>query len=765
MPAPTSTPRTLYDKVFDDHVVQSAQGDTLLYIDRHLVHEVTSPQAFEGLRNAGRKVRRPDCTLATVDHNIPTSSRKTFTNIQTFINEPDSRAQVGALEDNVKEFGLTYFGMSDKRQGIVHIIGPEQGFTLPGTTVVCGDSHTSTHGAFGALAFGIGTSEVEHVLATQTLPQAKSKNMRVNVEGQLPEGVTSKDIVLHVIGVIGTAGGTGCVIEFSGSAIRALSMESRMSICNMSIEGGARAGMIAPDDVTFDYLRSRPLSPREGEEWDQAEAYWRTLKTDAGAKYDIEVEIKAEDIIPTITWGTSPQDTVPINGAVPDPQSFPEAQRGNAAHSLEYMGLTPGTPMEDVTIDKAFLGSCTNGRIEDMRSAARVIVASAKSGGPTKVAEGVYAMVVPGSGLVKQQAEAEGLDVIFKKAGFDWREAGCSMCLGMNPDQLKPQERCASTSNRNFEGRQGAGGRTHLMSPAMVAAAALAGRFTDVRKIMGYNDSNAESGIKITSYFDYLTPVTVAAAPVEPTEQTPEGQTPVKQAAAASAGLPKFNVVRGIAAPMWEANIDTDKIIPKQFLKTLARTGLGSALFWPARFDVKTGEEKPDFVLNKEPFRHASLLVCTGANFGCGSSREHAPWALNDFGIRCVMAPSFGDIFKSNCYKNGMLPLELPQADLETLYEDASAGLELAVDLENECVIRPNGKPSIPFKIDEFRRHCLINGLDDIGLTLQHRELIEKFEEKRTGVWPWLDGVGYAKKGQKVVAVPVGGQQKKKLDW
>lgn len=512
----------------------------------------------------------------------------------------------------------------------------------------CGSlTDVSAHGAFGALAFGIGTSEVEHVLATQTLPQAKSKNMRINVEGTLPDGVNSKDIVLHIIGVIGTAGGNGCVIEFSGSTIRALSMEARMSICNMSIEGGARAGMIAPDEITFEYLRGRPLSPREGEEWDKAEAYWRTLKSDPGAKYDIEVEIKAEDIIPTVTWGTSPQDVVPITGKVPNPADFEDPiKKAGVERALEYMGLTAGTPMEQVEIDKAFLGSCTNGRIEDLRSAARVIVATAKAGGPTRVPERVYAMIVPGSGLVKQQAEAEGLDVIFKKAGFDWREAGCSMCLGMNADQLSPQERCASTSNRNFEGRQGAGGRTHLMSPAMVAAAALAGRLADVRKVAGLEIAD-HSDMKITSYFDYLEPMAAPAAPVKPDEGTSQGPTPVQAAAAASAGLPKFNVLRGIAAPMATANIDTDLLIPKQFLKTLLRTGLGSALFYNIRFNPETGEENPDFVLNKEPYRHASMIVCTGANFGCGSSREHAPWALNDFGIRCVMAPSFADIFNN----------------------------------------------------------------------------------------------------------------------
>ena len=470
--------------------------------------------------------------------------------------------------------------------------------------------------------------------------------MRINVEGKLAEGVNSKDIVLHIIGVIGTAGGTGAVIEFSGSTIRALSMEARMSICNMSIEGGARAGMIAPDETTFSYLKGRPLSPRNGEEWDRAEEYWRSLKTDAGAKYDIEVEIRAEDITPTVTWGTSPQDTAQITGSVPDPAKMSESKRKNALRSFEYMGLTANTPMEAIKIDKAFLGSCTNGRIEDFRSAAHVIIASGKNGGPTAVAEGVYAMAVPGSSLVKQQAEAEGLDVIFKKAGFDWREAGCSMCLGMNPDQLQPQERCASTSNRNFEGRQGAGGRTHLMSPAMVAAAALTGCLTDVRKLMGTHISK-DGGLKITSYFDYLTPVTVPALPEEATEDTPATKTPVHAAVIASAGLPKFTVVKGICSPMWEANIDTDKIIPKQYLKTLLRTGLGSALFWPLRYDVKSGAEVPDFVLNKEPYRHSNLLVCTGPNFGCGSSREHAPWALLDFGIRCIMAPSFGEIFKT----------------------------------------------------------------------------------------------------------------------
>eukprot|EP00124_Ichthyophonus_hoferi_P002838 Ihof_evm9s213 gene=Ihof_evmTU9s213 len=472
MTTPTLTtvptpPQSLYDKIWSEHVIEETDDKTcLLYIDRHLVHEVTSPQAFEGLRLASRSVRRPDCTLATVDHNIPTTSRINYKNINTFVKENDSRLQCLTLEDNVKQFNLKYFGLGDKRQGIVHVIGPEQGFTVPGATIVCGDSHTSTHGAFGALAFGIGTSEVEHVLATQTLWMKKNKNMRVRVEGVLGEGVTSKDVALYIIGTIGTAGGTGHVIEFCGSVITAMSMESRMSICNMSIEAGARAGMIAPDNITYAYLKDRPMAPK-ALAWDQAVTYWSRLRSDQDARFDKDIFIDAKDIIPTVTWGTSPQDVVPITGFVPDPLGVSEPTRRAAMErSLAYMGLEAGTAMKDIRIDKAFIGSCTNSRIEDLRSAAIIAYGN-------KVHEGVHAMVVPGSGLVKRQAEAEGLDKIFLKAGFDWREAGCSMCLGMNPDQLKPGERCASTSNRNFEGRQGAGGRTHLMSPAMVAAAAI----------------------------------------------------------------------------------------------------------------------------------------------------------------------------------------------------------------------------------------------------------------------------------------------------
>jgi 3-isopropylmalate/(R)-2-methylmalate dehydratase large subunit len=466
-----SKARTLYDKVFDDHLVdEQADGTCLLYIDRHLVHEVTSPQAFEGLRMAGRQVRHPEKTLAVVDHNVPTSPDRKFG-----IKNEESRIQVEALANNAADFGIEYFNEADRRQGIVHIVGPEQGFTLPGMTIVCGDSHTSTHGAFGALAHGIGTSEVEHVLATQTLIQRRAKNMLIQVDGQLPEGVTAKDIILAIIGEIGTAGGTGHVMEYAGEAIRSLSMEGRMTICNMSIEGGARAGMIAPDETTFAYLKDRPRAPK-GKAWDMARAYWETLQTDEGAHFDRVVKLDAANLPPIVTWGSSPEDVVSVTGFVPDPDLIQdEAKRLSKKRALEYMGLTAGTKITDIELDRVFIGSCTNGRIEDLRAAAKVAEGR-------KVHERVNAMIVPGSGLVKAQAEAEGLDKIFIAAGFDWREPGCSMCLAMNDDRLRPGERCASTSNRNFEGRQGFKGRTHLVSPAMAAAAAITGRFVDIRE-------------------------------------------------------------------------------------------------------------------------------------------------------------------------------------------------------------------------------------------------------------------------------------------
>ena len=466
-----SAPKTLFDKIWDAHVVhRQDDGTCLIYIDRHLVHEVTSPQAFEGLRNTARTVRAPNRTLAVADHNIPTTDRSAG------IADEESRIQVEALEKNAAEFGVPYFAMDDKRQGIVHVIGPEQGFTLPGMTIVCGDSHTATHGAFGALAFGIGTSEVEHVLATQTLIQKPAKNMRITVDGTLAAGVTAKDVILAIIGKIGTAGGTGHVIEFAGSAIRGLSMEGRMTVCNMAIEAGARAGMIAPDATTFAYLQDRPMTPKGGD-WDNAVAYWQSLPSDEGARYDTEIAMAAEDIAPTVTWGTSPEDAISINGAVPDPSKETDpSKRAKIERAIEYMGLEAGQKMTDVKVDTVFIGSCTNSRIEDLRAAA------ALADGRT-VAAGMRAMVVPGSGLVKEQAEAEGLDKVFVAAGFEWREPGCSMCLAMNADKLAEGERCASTSNRNFEGRQGRGGRTHLVSPQMAVAAALAGYLADVREI------------------------------------------------------------------------------------------------------------------------------------------------------------------------------------------------------------------------------------------------------------------------------------------
>ena len=463
-------PYTLYDKIWNDHLVhQQEDGTSLLFVDRHLIHEVTSPQAFEGLRNSGRKVRQPNLTLAVADHNVPTTDRTKG------ISDEESKLQVDTLEKNCNEFGIKLFGMDDKRQGIVHIIGPEQGFTQPGTIIVCGDSHTATHGAFGALAFGIGTSEVEHVLATQTLVQKKSKNFRINVNGKLPLGVTSKDVILQIIGKIGTAGGTGYVIEYAGDLISSLSVENRMTICNMTIEGGARAGLIQPDHKVFEYLKNKPMSPKK-ENWDKALEYWDNLNSDHDAKFDKEINLEGKEIKPMVTWGTSPQDVITIDGKVPNPKNEKDPdKKSSIERSLKYMGLNPDIDVKDIKIDKVFIGSCTNGRIEDLREAAKILKNKKK-------ASHVEAMVVPGSGLVKEQAEQEGLDKIFINSGFEWREPGCSMCLAMNADKLKPEERCASTSNRNFEGRQGRGGRTHLVSPGMAAAAAISGNLDDVRK-------------------------------------------------------------------------------------------------------------------------------------------------------------------------------------------------------------------------------------------------------------------------------------------
>ena len=766
MPAPIQGPTTLYDKLYDVHLINKDDKDqAIIYIDRHLVHEVTSPQAFEGLKVANRAVRRPDCTLCTVDHNIPTSSRAALNSIQTFIKEKDSLTQVATLEQNVVDFGLTYYGMKDKRQGIVHIIGPEQGFTLPGVSLVCGDSHTSTHGAFGSLAFGIGTSEVEHVLATQTLIQSKAKNMKVQVDGKLAEGVTAKDIILHIIGVIGTAGATGCALEYCGSAIRDLSMEGRMSICNMSVEAGARCGMVSPDDITYEYVKGRPMAPK-GDDWERALSFWRTLKSDEGAKWDIEVYIDAKDIAPTVSWGTSPQDVISITGTVPDPEK--ESDPSKAAgmrRSVEYMGLEPNTPIESYKIDKVFIGSCTNARIEDLRSAAKIAYGR-------KVADGVYAMVVPGSGIVKEQAEAEGLDIVFKNAGFDWREAGCSMCLGMNEDKLKPEERCASTSNRNFEGRQGPRGRTHLMSPAMAAAAAVTGHLTDVRKLTGDVSAGSKKlEIQETDTKQFLNAEnSVADAAAETAESEKEradeaqnkngGGAAAEEAGCDGAGMEKFTVLKGVGSPLTGedgvlmSNVDTDKIIEARFLKTVKRTGLGVALFSKMRYD-NDGNLIESFILNQRP---NTVVLLASDNFGCGSSREHAPWALKDFGIRCVIAPSFGDIFYNNCFKNGMLPIRLPIENINALRKEVEAGNDIEVNLEDQTV--KSGSVTEKFEVEPFRKYCLLNGLDDIGLTLQKVKLIDAYELSRSEKFPWLDG-----DRRSTGPVKIGEAKRQKMDW
>ena len=700
---------------------------------------------------------------------MPTTPRNNFKNVADFVEEAESRLQCVTLEENVKEYGLTYFGLGDKRQGIVHVIGPEQGFTLPGTTVVCGDSHTSTHGAFGALAFGIGTSEVEHVLATQCLITKRSKNMRIQVDGKLAPGVSSKDIILHAIGVIGTAGGTGAVIEFCGSAIRALSMEARMSICNMSIEAGARAGMIAPDQTTYEYLKGRPLAPQvDSNEWKKAVNWWSSLRSDERAKYDKEEYIDAKDIAPTVSWGTSPQDVVPITGVVPDPDNLTDdVKKASAKSALEYMGLKAGTPMQHIEIDKVFIGSCTNSRIEDLRAAARIVE------GKTVAPNVKRAMVVPGSGLIKRQAESEGLDKIFLDAGLEWREAGCSMCLGMNPDILSPRERCASTSNRNFQGRQGALGRTHLMSPVMAAAAAIVGKLADVRRI-SENATPAKASPKLD-----VTPQIEDVDSEEDLDRIMDipgdnEQRNNSSLTKSSGGMPKFTTLKGIAVPMEKANIDTDAIIPKQFLKTIKRTGLGTALFHALRYN-EDGSENKDFILNQDPYRNAKILVVTGPNFGCGSSREHAPWALLDFGIKAVIAPSYADIFFNNTFKNGMLPVVIEdESKLKRIATEAKAGKEIEIDLPNQVVKDADGHVLADFQVEEFRKHCLVEGLDDIGLTMQMEDKIKSFEGKRTLDTPWLDGSGYLKRDRKgpvkVDAAPVpktnrGEEKTEPLEW
>lgn len=735
-------PFTLYDKIYQEHLVNpDDEAAPLLYIDSHLIFEVPTAQAFDGLRKNNRPVRRSDLTLATVDHNVPTDDRSKYQDAASFVKEPQARTQITLLEKNIKEHDIRYFGMSDRRQGIVHVVGPEQGLTLPGSTLFCGDSHTPTHGAVGALAVSGGTSDIEHVLATQTVLQKKYKNFRVKVEGELGLGVYSKDIVLHLLGKIGTAGATGCVIEFCGSTIRNLSMEARMVLCNMSIEGGARSGLVAPDEVTFEYLKGRPLVP-SGSEWNKALSYWKKLYSDEDASWDISVDISASDIAPSVTWGTSPDDVIPINGQTPDPVEYDEKDPFKAAairRSLSYMALKPRMPATDIKIDRVFIGSCTNSRIEDLRAAARV----AKG---RKVSKSVYAMVVPGSGLVRQQAENEGLDLILKAAGFDWREAGCSMCLAMNPDVLAPGERCASTTNRNFEGRQGPGGRTHLVSPAMAAAAAIKGHLTDVREFLTSGNGSIEvtqltlDGNKVGSYG----PVEGTKAPLVPALEATDdvaAKRPTEQAKRSVEGIPKFDVVKSVPAPFDMQNINTDLVIPGDYLKTTKRSGLGPHLFQELRYISASHEEAPSFILNQEPYRKSKILVCTGENFGCGSSREHAVWALVDFGFRCVIAPSFASIFFNNSGKNGLLAIPLEDATaLQRIHAEGLAKRNVEVDLPKQEIRDSDGNLIASFKVDPYTKQCLINGMDDISNTLMNEEKIYDFEAKQKTKFPWLFG-------------------------
>ncbi|KAH8797631.1 3-isopropylmalate dehydratase [Xylogone sp. PMI_703] len=627
--------------------------------------------------------------------------------------------------------------MSDRRQGIVHVVGPEQGLTLPGTVLFCGDSHTPTHGAVGALAISGSVSDITHVLATQTVLQKKYKNFRVCVEGELGPGVYSKDIILYLLGKIGNAGATGYVVEFCGSTIRNLSMEARMVLCNMSIESGARSGLVAPDNVTFEYLRGRPLVP-SGDDWEKALAYWKTLYSDDDANWDVNIEIKASDLVPFVTWGTSPDNVIPITGKTPDPADMENPFKADAVRrSLQYMGLKPNMPAMDITIDRVFIGSCTNSRIEDLRAAARV----ARN---RQVAKSVSAMVVPGSGLVRQQAMAEGLDRIFEDAGFEWREAGCSMCLAMNGDILAPGERCASTTNRNFENRQGPGGRTFLVSPAMAVAAAIKGHLADVREFLNSENGSISqtcftlNGEKHKSYGS-VKEVTTARSSDDIVETTINR--PLGDAKNCGASIPEFDVVTSIAAPFNLQNINTDLIIQVSDMKVTSPLGLGPALFRPLRYDSKTGKENPDFILNQEPYRRSQILVCTGENFGCGSSREKAVWALTGFGFRCIIAPSFASIFFNNCGKCGILAIQLTSKEaLEKIHASGVAKVEITVDLPAQEIRYSDGGELITkFEVDPYTKHCLLNGLDDVTNTLANEEgKIFSFEKKQAAAFPWL---------------------------
>ncbi|KAK4139944.1 aconitase family-domain-containing protein [Dichotomopilus funicola] len=723
-------PRTLYDKLFEEHVAaEQDNGAVLLYIDRHLVHEVSSPQAFAGLKAQDRPVRRPELTLATCDHNVPTTPRPRVMKVA------QAKLQVETLARNVKIHNIPYLGLNSTSQGIVHVIGPELGFTLPGTTVVCGDSHTSTHGAFGCLAFGIGTSEVEHVLATQTVVTTRWKSMRVWVTGELAHGVGSKDLMLYIIGQIGTAAGTGAAIEFAGPTIESLTMEARMSLCNMAIEAGARAGLIAPDETTFAYLQGRPLVP-ENEGWEQATAYWRTLQSDPDAVFDRQWNIDATNVAPIVSWGTSPEQVTPITGIVPSPEDFQDPSKADSCRqALKYMGLEPGTKMTDITIDKIFIGSCTNSRLSDLRAAASILLG--RHIAPTIKA----AYVVPGSGVVKKQAEAEGLDKIFTAAGFEWREAGCSMCVGLNEDQLDAYERSASTSNRNFENRQGTAGRTHLMSPVMAAAAAIDGRLSDARKYLGGAAVAPETGIlqELPTY-----PQNVEPEDTNTSEQQGTADNTNDDDDTIAAG--PFTSVSGLVAPLDRANVDTDCILPKQFCTTIVRRGLRDGLFHNLRWRPD-GSVDDTFVLNRAPYApnpgqdvgRASILLCTGPNFGCGSSREHAVWALLDYGIRVVLATSFGDIFYGNSFKNGLLPALVSAEDIPLLQAEAEAGHELEVVLATQQIRRvATGEEIARFEVDKGLKEMLLAGVDEIGLSLRRAEDIARYEAARGEARPWL---------------------------
>ncbi|KAF2196662.1 hypothetical protein GQ43DRAFT_247068 [Delitschia confertaspora ATCC 74209] len=739
MPESSGKPRTLYQKILDDHVVlEREDGTLLLYIDRHLIHEVTSPQAFNGLDNRHLPVNRPHLTLATSDHNVPTTPRPRHVKTSDYLKSPAARNQVDTLSTNTLRHRIPYLGLNSKSQGIVHVIGPELGFTLPGTTIVCGDSHTSTHGAFGALAFGIGTSEVEHVLATQTVVGGRWGNMRVEVTGQLAPGVGSKDLMLHIIGTIGTAGGTGMVLEFTGSAIRALSMEARMTLCNMSIEAGARAGLIAPDATTIAYLKSRRLAPKYGSQWNEAVKYWNTLYSDPDAVFDKTVTVDAKNVVPTVTWGTSPEQVVPLTGKVPYPEDFndPEKQE-SARQALTYMGLNSGTPIFSIPVDKVFIGSCTNARLSDFRLAARILRGH-------KISPGLkLALAVPGSGAIKAAAEKEGLDKVFKDAGFLWREAGCSLCVGLNPDALEPGERCASTSNRNFESRQGTGGRTHLVSPAVAAATAIAGTFAlpprsilgaegeDRDKIqleyeVGENESEESNGPSDLSGSDSEDDL----PPTASSDPSPSASIPTP----ASKVSPFTTTLTGPTAVLHRSNIDTDAIFPKQFITTVSRTGLSEALFYNLRFRPD-GTADTDFPLNQQKFQRSGtkFLLTTGANFGCGSSREHAVWAIRDFGFKVVMAPSFADIFYNNSFKNGLLLIALPSSVIDLVVAETEANGEITINLPNQHIVNHEGIVLAKFEIPERRKLELLRGGDEIDEGLRCLKEIESFENSRRG--------------------------------